>query len=226
MLNEEIWQAIGVTIRLAGMTTILLVLIGLPLSWWLARSRSLAADVVGAFTAVPLVLPPTVLGFYLLMFLGRSGPAGGLFDVLGMDPPAFTFEGLLIGSVIYSLPFMVQPVRNAMAMIGEGPLEAASTLRAGAWDRFVSVVLPLAGPGIVSGMVMSFAHTIGEFGVVLMIGGNIPGETRVISTLIYDLVELQDYAAANTLALGMVLFSLSVVVLTSFMERRLVRHAS
>ena len=225
-MNDMIWSAIWLTARLATVTTVVLLIVGLPLAWVLSRSRGPWAEAVGALVAMPLVLPPSVLGFYLLLLLGRSGPVGRIAEAMGLSAPAFSFEGLVIGSVIYSLPFMVQPVRNAIDMIGNGPLEAAATLRASPVSVFFDVVLPLARPGIVTGAVMSFAHTVGEFGVILMIGGNIPGETRVISTLIYDMVERQDYAAAHGLAGGMIIFAFVVVLATAFIEQRARRRRS
>jgi molybdate transport system permease protein len=177
-----------------------LLLLGIPLAWWLARTRWRGRVLVEAVVAMPLVLPPTVLGFYLLVLLGPRGALGGLVQVLGGPPLAFSFGGLLIGSVIYSMPFVVQPLQSAFAALGERPLEAAATLRAGPLDRFFSVALPLARPGLVTGAVLGFAHTLGEFGVVLMIGGNIPGRTQVLSIAIYDHVEALEYGAAHVLS--------------------------
>ena len=206
-------RAVWLTFKLAGLTTVLLLLIGTPLAWWLARTRSRMKGVVGAVVALPLVLPPTVLGFYLLVALGPHGPLGRLTEALGLGLLPFTFPGLVIGSLLYSLPFMVQPVQNAFIAIGERPLEAAATLRAGPWDRFWSVALPLARPGLLSGAILSFAHTVGEFGVVLMIGGNIPDKTRVVSVQIYDHVEALEYAQAHWLSAGMMAFSFVVLLL-------------
>jgi molybdate transport system permease protein len=194
-------------LKLAGLTTLLLLLLGTPLAWWLARSRSWLKGPVGALVAMPLVLPPTVIGFYLLVAMGPNGPVGQFTQSLGLGLLPFSFAGLLLGSVIYSLPFVVQPLQNAFEALGDGPLEAAATLRASPLDTFMHVVLPLAKPGYLSASVMGFAHTVGEFGVVLMIGGNIPGQTRVLSVQIYDHVEALEYAQAHGLAAGMVLFS-------------------
>ena len=219
-LSEPELAAIWLTLRLAALTTALLLLVGTPLAWWLARTRSRLKGAVGALVALPLVLPPTVLGFYLLVTLGPQGPVGRLTEALGLGTLAFTFSGLVIGSVFYSMPFVVQPLQNAFEAIGERPLEVAATLRAGPWDRFFSVVLPLARPGFVSAAVLGFAHTVGEFGVVLMLGGNIPGRTRTVSVQIFDHVEAMEYAQAHWLAGGMVLFSF-VVLLALHSSRRL-----
>lgn len=215
MLDASDFAAIWLTLKLATLVTLLLLLFGTPLAWWLARTRSRAKRVVGALVALPLVLPPTVIGFYLLLAMGPNGPLGQLTGVLGLGTLAFTFTGLVIASVFYSLPFVVQPLQNAFEAIGERPLEVAATLRAGPWDTFWSVVVPLARPGFVTGAILGFAHTIGEFGVVLMIGGNIPDKTRVVSTQIYDHVEAMEYAQAHWLAGGMLVFSF-VVLLTLY----------
>jgi molybdate transport system permease protein len=199
-------QALLVTLKLAGLTTLLLILLGTPLAWWLARTNGRLRAPVEALVALPLVLPPTVLGFYLLLAMGPGGPLAGL-------SLAFSFGGLLLGSMIYSLPFVVQPLRDAFAAIGEQPLEAAACLGAGPLDRFRSVVLPLARPGYVTAAVLGFAHTLGEFGVVLMIGGNIPGETRVLSIAVYEHVEALDYARAHVLAAGLLLVSFLLLLL-------------
>jgi len=204
--------AVWLTIKLASVVTVLLLLLGTPIAWWLARTRSRLKGVVGAVVALPLVLPPTVLGFYLLLALGPNGPIGQLTQALGIGLLPFTFPGLVIASVFYSLPFVVQPIQNAFEAIGERPLEAAATLRAGPWDAFWSVAVPLARPGFISGAILGFAHTVGEFGVVLMIGGNIPGETRVVSVQIYDHVEALEYAQAHWLSAGMLLFSFVVLL--------------
>ncbi len=204
--------AVWLTLRLASVVTILLLLVGTPIAWWLARTRSRLKGVVGAVVALPLVLPPTVLGFYLLVAMGPHGPVGQLTQWLGIGLLPFTFPGLVIASVFYSLPFVVQPIQNAFEAIGERPLEAAATLRASPWDAFWSVAVPLARPGFISGAILGFAHTVGEFGVVLMIGGNIPGETRVVSVQIYDHVEALEYAQAHWLAAGMLLFSFVVLL--------------
>ncbi|WP_394375617.1 molybdate ABC transporter permease subunit [Stutzerimonas frequens] len=212
MLDGSDLAAIWLTLKLASVTTLLLLLLGTPLAWWLARTRSRLRGPIGAVVALPLVLPPTVLGFYLLVALGPNGPIGQLTQSLGLGLLPFTFAGLVVGSVLYSLPFVVQPLQNAFEAIGERPLEAAATLRAGPWDTFFSVVLPLARPGFITASILGFAHTVGEFGVVLMIGGNIPGQTRVVSVQIYDHVEAMEYAQAHWLAGGMLLFSFLVLL--------------
>ncbi|HFC54117.1 MAG TPA: molybdate ABC transporter permease subunit [Gammaproteobacteria bacterium] len=212
MLNEANLTAILLTIKLAGVVTILLLLIGTPIAWWLARTESRLKGPVSAVVALPLVLPPTVMGFYLLIVMGPNGPLGQLTQALGIGTLSFTFTGLVIASVFYSLPFVVQPIQNAFEAIGERPLEAAATLRAGPRDRFFSVALPLARPGFLTGAVMGFAHTVGEFGVVLMVGGNIPGETRVVSVQIYDYVESLQYADAHLLSALMLAFSFIVLL--------------
>ncbi|MFP5468620.1 MAG: molybdate ABC transporter permease subunit [Alphaproteobacteria bacterium] len=214
------WQAIALTLQLATLTTLILVAAGVPLAWWLARSRSWWVEPVAALVALPVVLPPTVLGFYLLVAMGPNGPLAPLLQMFGMRTLAFSFEGLLIGSVIYSLPFMVQPVRNAFQLIGDAPLEAAATLRASPLDAFFSVVAPLARGGILSGAILSFAHTVGEFGVVLMIGGNIPGETKTLSITIFDYVETMQWGAAHALSAGMLVFSFVVILLTMLIAKR------
>jgi molybdate transport system permease protein len=216
-------QAILLSLELATLTTLCLLLVGVPLAWWLARSRYWWSEAVAAFVALPLVLPPTVLGFYLLIALGPQGPLAPLLEILGIRTFAFTFEGLVIGSVIYSLPFMVQPARNAFQLIGPEPLEMAATLRASPRDAFFSVALPLARGGLLSGAILSFAHTIGEFGVVLMIGGNIPEKTKVLSIAIYDYVETLQWEEAHLLAAGMVLFSFIVVAATMLIDRQMLR---
>ena len=216
-------SAITLTLKLAGLTTVILLLLGTPLAWWLARTRSAWKGVAGAVVALPLVLPPTVIGFYLLVTLGPNGPVGQLTQALGLGLLPFTFAGLVVGSVLYSLPFVVQPLQNAFETIGDQPLEAAATLRASPLDTFFSVVLPMAWPGYLTATVMGFAHTVGEFGVVLMIGGNIPGKTRVVSVQIYDHVEALEYAQAHWLAGGMLAFSFGVLLaLYAFNARR--RH--
>lgn len=213
ILNPSDLGAISLTLQLASLTTILLLLIGTPIAWWLARTGSIWKGPVGAVVALPLVLPPTVLGFYLLVTLGPNGPIGQLTQALGLGLLPFTFAGLVVGSVLYSMPFVVQPLQNAFETIGEGPLEAAATLRASPLDRFFTVVLPLARPGFLTASVLGFAHTVGEFGVVLMIGGNIPDRTRVVSVQIYDHVEALEYVQAHGLAAGMLLFSFLVLLL-------------
>jgi molybdate transport system permease protein len=204
--------AVWLTLKLASTVTLLLLLLGTPVAWWLARTRSRMKSVVGAVVALPLVLPPTVLGFYLLVAMGPNGPVGRATEALGIGTLPFTFPGLVIGSVLYSMPFVIQPLQNAFEAIGERPLEAAASLRAGPWDSFWSVVVPLARPGFLSGAVLGFAHTVGEFGVILMIGGNIPDKTRVVSVQIYDHVEAMEYAQAHWLAGGMLVFSFLVLL--------------
>ncbi|MAM70701.1 MAG: molybdate ABC transporter permease subunit [Gammaproteobacteria bacterium] len=199
--------ALGLTLQLALFTTVILLLIGTPLAWWLARSRWNYKFIFEALVALPLVLPPTVLGFYLLLMLGANGPLGQLMAAFGAEPLAFSFSGLVIGSVFYSLPFVVQPLQDAFTNIGRQPLEAAATLRASPLDRFFTVALPLARPGFLTAIVLGFAHTLGEFGVVLMIGGNIPGETQVLSIAIYEHVESLEYANAHVLSAGLILLS-------------------
>lgn len=215
------WQPVWLTLKLASVTTFVLLLTGTPLAWWLARSRCPCRDWVGAVVALPLVLPPTVLGFYLLLTLGPDGPIGQVTRALGLGTLPFTFSGLVIGSVLYSLPFVVQPVRNAFEAMGPRPMEVAATLRASPWHAFRTVALPLARPGFLTGAVLGFAHTVGEFGVVLMIGGNIPGQTRVLSVAIYDHVEALEWRQAHWLAGGMLLFSFLVVVAMYRLERRM-----
>ena len=217
--------AVWLTLRLAAVVTALLLILGTPLAWWLARTRSPLKGTIAAVVALPLVLPPTVLGFYLLVALGPHGPVGRLTEALGVGLLPFTFPGLVVGSLIYSLPFVVQPVQNAFEAIGERPLEAAATLRASPWDTLWSVALPLARPGLVSGAILGFAHTVGEFGVVLMIGGNIPDKTRVVSVQIYDHVEALEYAQAHWLAGGMVLFSFVVLLALYTLNRPRNRQA-
>ncbi len=205
-------QAIWLTLRLASLVTLLLLLIGTPIAWWLARTRSRWKGPVGAVVALPLVLPPTVLGFYLLVAMGPNGPVGQFTQWLGIGLLPFTFWGLVVASVFYSMPFVVQPIQNAIEALGERPLEVAATLRAGPWDRFFTVVLPLARPGFLTAAILGFAHTVGEFGVVLMIGGNIPGATRVVSVQIFDYVEAMEYGEAHWLAASMVIFSFLVLL--------------
>ena len=213
MLDDSALSAVWLTVRLATVTTLLLFLVGTPLAWWLARTRSWLKAPVGTVVALPLVLPPTVIGFYLLVVMGPQGPVGQFTQALGLGVLPFTFWGLVVGSVFYSMPFVVQPLQNAFDAIGERPLEVAATLRAGPWDRFFSVVLPLARPGFITAGILGFAHTVGEFGVVLMIGGNIPDKTRVVSVQIYDYVEAMEYAQAHWLSAGMLVFSFMVLLL-------------
>lgn len=212
MLSPADLGAIWLTLKLATTVTALLLVIGTPIAWWLTQTRSWLKGPVGAIVALPLVLPPTVLGFYLLVAMGPNGFIGELTQQLGLGTLPFTFWGLVVASVIYSLPFVVQPIQNAMEALGDRPLEVAATLRAGPWDRFFTVVLPLAKPGFITATILGFAHTVGEFGVVLMIGGNIPGETRVVSVQIYDHVEALQYGQAHTLAGLMVVFSFLVLL--------------
>jgi molybdate transport system permease protein len=219
----ELWSPIRLTLELAATTTALLLLLGTPIAWWLARSKARWKEAVAAVVALPLVLPPTVLGFYLLIVLGPDGPGGAIAGLWGARTLAFTFEGLVIGSVFYSMPFVVQPIRNAFEAFGERPLEAAATLRASPWDAFFSVALPLARPGLLTGAVLGFAHTVGEFGVVLMIGGNIPGKTKVLSVAIFDYVEALQWTAAHILAAGMLIFSFLVILTMMLLEKSLRR---
>jgi len=220
MISEADLVALGVTLKLATVSTLTLLLLGTPLAWWLARTRWRFKFIPEALVALPLVLPPTVLGFYLLLFLGPHGPAGALTEALGGRPLAFTFTGLVIGSVIYSLPFVVQPLQDAFTAIGRRPLEAAATLRAAPVDRFLRVALPLARPGFLTATVLGFAHTLGEFGVVLMIGGNIPGETRVASIAIYDHVEGLEYLQAHWLSAVLLLMSFLLLIAVYGLNRR------
>ena len=219
-MTADDWRTIGLTAELAASSTLLLLLVGTPLAWWLARTHSRLKPLWASLVAMPLVLPPTVLGFYLLLLMGPQGPVGQLTQALGLGRLPFSFAGLVVASVIYSLPFVVQPLQQAFEAIPERMLEAASTLRAGPWDRFFSVAVPLARPGFVSASVLGFAHTVGEFGVVLMIGGNIPGQTRVLSVAIYDHVEAGEFTQAHSLAAGMVVFALAVLVALYAVNRR------
>lgn len=217
------WVAIRLTAELAALTTLLLLIVGTPLAWWLARTRSPLKPLCAAVVALPIVLPPTVLGFYLLLLMGPQGAVGQLTQALGLGRLPFTFAGLVVASVLYSMPFVVQPLQQAFEAIPERTLEAAATLRAGPWDRFFSVALPLARPGLLTATVLGFAHTVGEFGVVLMIGGNIPGETRVLSVAIYDHVEAIEFAEAHRLALALLVFSLAVLLVLHLANRRTAR---
>lgn len=212
MLDTAGLQALALTLRLAATTTLVLLLAGTPLAWWLARTRSWLKGPVGALVALPLVLPPVVLGFYLLVLMGPNGAVGRLTQSLGWGLLPFSFAGLVVGSVLYSMPFVVQPLQNAFEALGERPLEAAATLRASPLDTFFSVVLPLARPAYLTAAVMGFAHTVGEFGIVLMMGGNIPGKTRVMSVQIYDHVEALEYSQAHWLAGGLLVFSFLVLL--------------
>lgn len=211
-LDSADLAAIWLTLKLASLTTVILLIVGTPIALWLASTRSWLKGPVGAVVALPLVLPPTVIGFYLLLLLGPDGAVGQLTQSLGLGTLTFSFTGLVIGSVLYSMPFVVQPLQNAFVAIGPRPLEVAATLRASPWDTFFSVVLPLARPGFITGAILGFAHTVGEFGVVLMIGGNIPEKTRVVSTQIYNHVESMEYVQAHWLAGAMLVFSFLVLL--------------
>lgn len=212
MLTESDWQALWLTARLAGMVTVILLLVGTPIAWWLSRTRSWWKGPVGAVVALPLVLPPSVMGFYLLLAMGPDGPVGQLTQALGLSPLPFTFWGLVVASVFYSLPFMVQPLQTAFDAIGQRPLEVAATLRASPVDAFFTVAVPMAAPGFLTASILTFAHTVGEFGVVLMIGGNLPGVTRVASVQIYDHVEALEYLEAHRLSAVMLVFSFLVLL--------------
>ena len=212
MLSDSDLQTIWLTVRLAGTVTVILLLLGSPIAWWLARTRSRWKGPLGAVVALPLVLPPSVLGFYLLLAMGPNGPVGHLTQAVGLGLLPFTFWGLVVASVFYSLPFMVQPLQTAFEAIGDRPLEVAATLRASPLDAFFSVAVPLAAPGYLTASILTFAHTVGEFGVVLMIGGNIPGVTRVASVQIFDHVEALEYADAHRLAAVMLVFSFLVLL--------------
>lgn len=220
MSFADIWTPVSLTLALAAINTAILLVLGTPIAWWLARSGSRYRELVGAVVAMPLVLPPTVLGFYLLIALGPNGPGGWIAGLWGGRTLAFSFTGLVIGSFFYSLPFMVQPLRNGFAAIGDDPLEVASSLGASNWQRFWRVALPLARPGYITGAVMTFAHTVGEFGVVLMIGGNIPGQTKVIAIALYDYVERLQWGEAHVIAAGMVIFAFVVIAVTLTIDRR------
>ena len=224
--SAEIWQSVFLTLKLATLATLILLVIGTPLAWWLARSKSIWKEAAAALVAMPLVLPPTVLGFYLLVVLGPQGPGGTLASLWGARTLAFSFTGLVIGSVLFSLPFVVQPIRNAFEAMGDRPLEVAATLRASPWHAFWTVAVPLASPGFLTGAILGFAHTVGEFGVVLMIGGNIPGETKVLSVAIFDYVETSQWTQAHLLSAGMVIFSFCVVLAMMLIEKRMMRRGS
>ena len=219
-LPPELWQSVWLTIELALITTVILLAVGTPLAWWLARSKAWWKEAVATVVALPLVLPPTVLGFYLLVALGPNGPGGLIASLWGGRTLAFTFEGLIVGSVLYSMPFVVQPIRNAFAAIGDRPLEVAATLRASPRRAFWTVAVPQARPGFLTGAVLGFAHTVGEFGLVLMIGGNIPGRTKVLSVAIFDYVEASRWREANLLAGGMVVFAFAVILTMTLIEKR------
>jgi molybdate transport system permease protein len=222
-LSQDIWVSIRLTIELAATTTIILLIVGTPIAWWLSQSRSRWKEAAATVVALPLVLPPTVLGFYLLLVLGPSGPGGLLAGLWGARTLAFTFEGLVIGSVVYSLPFVVQPIRNSFEALGDRPLEVAATLRASPMRAFWTVAVPLARPGFLTGTVLGFAHTVGEFGIVLMIGGNIPGKTKVLSVAIFDYVETSQWYEASILAAGMVVFAFSVILTMNLIEKHVAR---
>ncbi|GAA0345649.1 molybdate ABC transporter permease subunit [Bowmanella denitrificans] len=219
-LSNDDLAAIWLTLKLASTVTVILLLIGTPIAWWLSQTTSWFKRPVAALVALPLVLPPTVIGFYLLVAMGPQGPIGQFTQWLGLGLLPFTFWGLVVGSVFYSLPFVVQPLYNAMTAIGLRPLEVAATLRASPWDRFITVVLPLSRPGFITAAVLGFAHTVGEFGVVLMIGGNIPAETRLVSVQIYDHVEALQYSQAHSLSALMLVFSFIVLLLVQGVSRQ------
>ncbi|KPK37214.1 MAG: molybdenum ABC transporter permease [Gammaproteobacteria bacterium SG8_47] len=220
MFSDADLIALAITLKLALISTGILLGLGTPLAWWLARTRWRLKFLLEAVVALPLVLPPTVLGFYLLLVLGPHGPVGGLMETLGGRPLAFTFTGLVIGSVFYSMPFVVQPLQNAFAALGSRPLDVAATLGASPLDRFFTVAVPLARPGFLTAAVLGFAHTVGEFGVVLMIGGNIPGVTQVVSIAIYDHVEGLEYAHAHWLSAALLLMSFLMLVVVYGVNRR------
>jgi molybdate transport system permease protein len=219
MLNEYDISALLVTMKLASLTTVILILVGTPIAWWLSQTRFKFKAVVEAIIALPLILPPTVLGFYLLMTLGTNGPVGNFLESLGGSSIAFTFTGLVFGSVIYSLPFVVQPLQNSFGSIGKQSMEVAATLGASKLDRFFTVAVPLARTGFITAGVLGFAHTVGEFGVVLMIGGNIPGETGVLSIAIYDHVEAMEYGQAHVLAGGLLVLSFVMLLVVYIINR-------
>jgi molybdate transport system permease protein len=219
-LSPDIWQPIRLTIELAVITTVVLLVVGTPIAWWLARSKAWWKEGVATIVALPLVLPPTVLGFYLLVILGPNGPGGLVAGLWGGRTFAFTFQALVIGSTLYSMPFVVQPIRNAFETMGDRPLEVAATLRASPTRAFWTVAVPMARPGFLTGAVLGFAHTVGEFGVVLMIGGNIPGQTKVLSVAIYDYVENSQWREANVLAASMVVFGFLVILAMRLIEKR------
>jgi len=220
LLTPESWQAIQLTLELAFLTSLFLLVLATPLAWWLSQTRSAWRAPIQALVTLPLILPPSVLGFYLLIVMGPLGPLGQFTQAMGWGVLSFTFTGLLIGSILFSLPFAVQPIQHAFEAMGSRPLEVAATLRASPVDVFFSVALPLAQPGLVTAAILSFAHTVGEFGVVLMIGGNIPGKTRVVSTEIYGHVEAMEYSQAHLLAAGMLLFSFMVLIALALLNRR------
>ncbi|MEW8014318.1 MAG: molybdate ABC transporter permease subunit [Candidatus Sedimenticola endophacoides] len=217
------WQPVWLTLRLAGLTTILLLIVATPIAWWLARTTAWYKQTLAAIVALPLVLPPTVLGFYLLILLGPEGFVGQLTTALGIGTLPFTFAGLVVASVLYSMPFAVQPLQNAFEALGPRPLEVAATLRATPWDSFRTVAIPLSRSGFMTASVLTFAHTVGEFGVILMIGGNIPGETRVLSVAIYDHVEALEYGQAHLISAGMIAFAFMVLLVLHLLNGRIDR---
>ena len=220
-IPHEFVAPIFLTLELASLTTVILLIVATPFAWWLARSKSIWKEAIAAFVSIPLVLPPTVLGFYLLIMLGPYGPGGALANFWGARTLAFTFPGLVIGSVLYSMPFVVQPIRNAFEAMGDRPMEVAYTLRASPWRAFWTVAVPIASPGILTGAILGFAHTVGEFGVVLMIGGNIPDKTKVLSVTIFDYVETGQWLIAHVLAGGMVIFSFCIILSMMLVEKRI-----
>ncbi|OIP19547.1 MAG: molybdenum ABC transporter permease subunit [Betaproteobacteria bacterium CG2_30_59_46] len=219
-MSESDWLALKVTLELSGVTTLVLLVLGTPLAWWLARSRSRFAVVAESIVALPLVLPPTVLGFYMLVLLGPKGLVGSTLEAMGLHHLAFTFPGLVVASTLYSLPFMTQPLKDAFNAVGNRMIEAAATLRAGPWDRFFTVAVPMARRGFLTAITLTFAHTVGEFGVVLMVGGNIPDQTRVLSIAIYDHAEAMEYASAHILAGGLLAASFLMLVTVYALNRR------
>jgi molybdate transport system permease protein len=218
-LPPDIWTPVRLTVELATITTLAVLMVATPLAWWLAHSKAWYKETISTIVALPMVLPPTVLGFYLLVMLGPSGPGGAIANLWGARTLAFTFTGLVIASIFASMPFVVQPIRNAFVAVGERPMEVAATLRVSPWRAFWTVALPLASPGLLTGAVLGFAHTVGEFGVILMIGGNIPGKTRVMSTAIFDYVETMQWREANILAGGMVAFAFVVILSMTLLEK-------
>ena len=225
MLNASDFSAILLTLKLASLTTVILLLLGTPLAWWLTFSRSWIKEPIAAIVSLPLVLPPTVLGFYLLIFMGPHGPLGRFMTAVGLGPLTFTFSGLVFGSVLYSFPFVVQPIQNAFGSMGRGPLEVAATLQSGPWHRFFKVAIPMSKNGLITAAILGFAHTVGEFGVVLMIGGNIPGQTRVLSVALYDQVEQLNDEGASTLAAALLCFSFVALLLLQWFQRKQPRPA-
>jgi molybdate transport system permease protein len=218
-LPPDIWTPVRLTFELATITTLAVLVVATPLAWWLAHSKAWYKETISTIVALPMVLPPTVLGFYLLVMLGPDGPGGAIANLWGARTLAFTFTGLVIASIFASMPFVVQPIRNAFVAVGERPMEVAATLRVSPWRAFWTVALPLASPGLLTGAVLGFAHTVGEFGVILMIGGNIPGKTRVMSTAIFDYVETMQWREANILAGGMVAFAFVVILSMTMLEK-------